>query len=371
HYRTVFRGFSASLSDAQASGLRRDPQVSAVVADRPLSLVPNLIGKPVGAPSQARPQGKDSVPPGIDRIDGESIIRNFGNVGVAVVDTGIDFTHPALNVKPPSFSAFGTSANDANGHGTHVAGVIAGRIGSGIGVRGVAPGAPLYAVQVLDANGNGSWSTVLAGLDWVAANAGALKIRVVNLSLGGFDFPSEDCGAVGEWVWDPFHYAICTLGQLGVTVVAAAGNSDPVLGNEAWMFLPGGYPEVIAVSAIADYDGRGGGAGSPTCADFGPDDTLAGFSTRGATVALAAPGVCVLSTWPNGGYQQLSGTSAAAPHVAGAAAVYLASHPGASPAAVRSALVSSGRLSGNCAVRGDDPYRPPLVYLGQSDSDCR
>ncbi|HEU5455782.1 MAG TPA: S8 family serine peptidase, partial [Nocardioides sp.] len=115
--------------------------------------------------------------------------------------------------------------------------------------------------------------------------------------------------------------------------------------------VPARFDEVITVSAIADFDGKAGGLGAPTC-PVGVDDTFASFSNYGADVDLIAPGVCINSTWMNGGYNSISGTSMASPHVAGGAALYAATHPGATPAQVKSALQSSGTTSWNDA---DDP----------------
>jgi hypothetical protein len=227
-----------------------------------------------------------------------------------------------------------------------------------IGVVGVAPGARLYAVKVLGKNGSGSLSNVIKGIDWVTQNAGTLKIKVANMSLGASGTDDGNCGRSNN---DPLHTAICNSVAAGVTYVAAAGNS----GVDAKNTIPAAYAEVITVSALADTDGHGppsglGGAGPVS--SYGADDTFATFSNYGPGVDLIAPGVNILSTYLNGGYATLSGTSMAAPHVAGAAALYIAQNPGASPQQVREALINQGDPG---PWPGDsDAIAEPLVYVG-------
>ena len=168
------------------------------------------------------------------------------------------------------------------------------------------------------------------------------------MSLGGG-------GSEGSCTDHGMREAICRSTAAGVTYVVAAGNGS----MDASSFVPATFPEVITVSAITDFDSLAGGLGSPTCA-YGTDDTFAGFSNFGADVDLAAPGVCVLSTWRGGGYRSISGTSMASPHVAGAAALYLSTHRGASPATVRTAL----RTAGTSDWAGDpDGTHEPLVNV--------
>ena len=151
------------------------------------------------------------------------------------------------------------------------------------------------------------------------------------------------------------HEAICNSVDAGVTYTVSAGNAAA----DAALFAPAAYDEVITVSAITDFDGEPGGSAPPSCA-YGIDDTFAGFSNFGDDVDLAAPGVCVLSTWRNGDYRSISGTSMAAPHVAGAAALYLSTHPGTSPADVHAALAAAGTFDWT----GDpDGTQEPLLQV--------
>ncbi len=209
------------------------------------------------------------------------------NVKIGVIDTGIDLNHPDLkeniagsvNMISPN-----RDGNDDNGHGTHVAGVLA-ALNNEIGVVGVAPQASLYAVKAIDFRGVGKVSDIIEGIDWCTKNG----IELVNLSFGS----RRNSRALKR--------AVEAAHQAGIIMVAAAGNSpdEPVT-------YPARYPEVVAVSAIT------------------PEDSLARFSSRGPEVTLTAPGQDIRSTYLYGGYKTLSGTSMAAPHVTGTAALVLA-----------------------------------------------
>lgn len=321
-YGSALKGYSASLPVANVAALRRDPRVAYVTTDRTLSI-------------QAQ-----TLPTGINRIDGElsSTISGNGsgsvNVDVAVIDTGISTSHPDLNVVGGR-ACNGTTFNDQNGHGSHVSGIIGAR-DDGNGVVGVAPGARLWAVRVLNASGSGSFSQIICGVDFVTANAST--IEVANMSLGGTGFdPGTGC-ATG----DALHDAICRSVQAGVTYVVAAGNNNANAANT----VPAAYNEVITVSALADFNGQPGGGAAPTCRSD-VDDTRANFSNFGADIDIMAPGVCILSDYLGTGFATLSGTSMASPHVAGAAALYKSTHATATPAQVKSALQTAGNLNWN------------------------
>jgi subtilisin family serine protease len=261
-------------------------------------------------------------------------------VDVAVIDTGIDLDHPDLNVYTAGAKncSSGTSADDGNGHGTHVSGTI-GALDNATGVVGMAPGARVWPVRVLNNRGSGTWSDIVCGIDYVTAHAS--QIEVANMSLGGTGTDDGNCGRSNN---DAMHTAICNAVAAGVTFVVAAGNET----DDAANHVPAAYDEVITVSALADFNGLPGGGAAATCRSD-VDDTFASFSNYGADVDIIAPGVCINSTWKGGGYNTISGTSMASPHVAGGAALYKANNPGASPAQVKSALQAAGTTDWNNA----------------------
>jgi subtilisin len=300
-YQHALKGMSAIVPPGRLAALEKDPRVAYVVED------------------MLRTIEAQTIPTGIQRIfaDGNNNISIDGvddwrvDVDVAVIDTGVDFQHPDLNVvggincsggSPirPSCKAGG---DDDHYHGTHVAGTIA-AIDNGSGVVGVAPGARIWAVKVLNAQGSGYTSWIVAGIDWVAARADT--IEVANMSLGGSGWNQAEYDAIQGAV------------NSGVAFAVAAGNSK----DDASKYSPAAFNNVLTVSALADFDGIPGGLGSPTCRTD-QDDTLADFSNYGAAVDIAAPGVCILSTYPleKGEYGTISGTSMASPHAAGALAL--------------------------------------------------
>ncbi len=298
-----------------------------------------------------------TLPSGVNRVDGDLSSTKSGNGGgvintdIAILDSGIHTSHSDLNVYHQKTFVSGTSSgNDDNGHGTHVAGIAAAKDNS-IGVVGVAPGAKLWAIKVLDRNGSGALSTIIKGIDYIRQYAS--QIEVANLSLG--------C----ECKSSAFDTAINNAVKAGITFVVASGNS----GKDASTFSPANNPNVIAVSAIGDSDNKCGGTGPST--GSGRDDTLASFGNYGAVVDMAAPGTKIYSTYKGNSYATMSRTSMASPHVAGAAALYEASHPGASPSEVRNALLSNGSTSSTtCDGKGRgyftsdrDSYREPLLYV--------
>ncbi len=363
-FDSVLRGFVMSGDDASASALANDPEVASVIPDRLITALGD--DRPGKVISEARGGNGGStpgtlaqtLPTGVDRINAENKSNKGSGVGVAVIDTGILATHPDLSgAVVGGYNCTGGSTSnttDQNGHGTHVAGTIAARTNT-LGVVGVAPLASLWAIKVLDASGSGSWSSVICGLNYVDSRSPARggSIKVANMSLGGAGTSDNNCGRTNK---DLLHQAICKVRDDGVTVVVAAGNSSA----NASQMVPAAYDDaVITVSALADSDGGTGGLGSST--GYGADDAFASFSNFGSVVDLAAPGVSILSTWIGNTYATLSGTSMATPHVAGAAALYKATHPTASWTAVRSALVSAGELAGAGHTNASNNHAEPVV----------
>lgn len=330
-YQNVLNGFAARVPAGRLNALQNDPRVAYVEPNLEMSIA------------------AQEIPTGIDRsfatsnanltIDGVDDVRI--DVDVAVLDTGIDLEHPDLNVVggidctlrqgggpfATYYCGTGNGGDDDHYHGTHVAGTI-GALDNGIGVVGVAPGARLWAVKVLNNQGSGYTSGIVAGIDWVVGQG---NIEVLNMSLGGSGISTA------------YQTAIDNAVANGVVVVVAAGNSNQDANN----YSPAFVPSAITVSALADFDGVAGGAGSPTCRTD-QDDTLADFSNWGSAIDIAAPGVCILSTYPleQGEYASISGTSMAAPHVAGAAALLAsgnnAPQNGADVTAIRNTLVNQG-----------------------------
>ena len=350
-YEHVFKGFAVKVhNDVEIGNIKKNnPSIAYIEPDYQVEAFAK----------QTVQTASQTLPNGINRIDADNSSTFSGdgansvNVDIAIIDTGINLSHPDLYVyNQVSFVKRVNSGNDDNGHGTHVAGIAAAKDNS-IGVVGAAPGARLWAVKVLDRNGSGSLSDVIKGIDYVTAHY--TEIEVANMSLGC------QCYSLA------MNTAITKSVAAGVTYVVAAGNSA----IDASTFSPANHPDVIAVSAIVDTDGKCGGLGSST--GYGADDTLATFSNFGSTVDMAAPGVNIYSTYLSGTYATMSGTSMASPHVAGAAALYKSTHA-ATPLQVLAALQSSGSTSASDCVAsnnngfgyftGDkDAFKEPLVSV--------
>ena len=356
-FRNAVHGYAAKLTAGQLAALRADPDVEAVVPDEVFSITAQK--RPTGV---RRVYAQDNAIARINGTDGDILSGERVDADVAIVDTGIDKTHPDLNVAGGiSCSTDNPNAwGDPNGHGTHVAGIV-GALDNGYGVVGVAPGVRLWAVRILNSAGDGLLSWYVCGLDWITAQRDPLDptrplFESVNMSVAKDGKDDGNCGFTNK---DVIHKAICRLVSSGVTVVAAAGNNHFNAAN----LKPASYNEVITVSALADSDGKPGGLGGNLCYSWGgydQDDTFADFSNYGGDVDLIAPGKCIYSTLPGDRYGYISGTSMAAPLVTGAAALYKASRPLATPAQVRVALRAAGTQDWATGTDPDSVHEPLL-----------
>ena len=336
-YAHALKGFAATIPVRALERVRDDPRVEFIS--------PNLVLQAVGTvPNVPR----DSAPTGVRRVAAATATtaHQGSTVAVAVIDTGVDLTHPDLNAvngKDCTSKRKYSLAQDDNGHGSHVAGTIGAR-NNGSGVVGVAPDTLIYAVKVLNSSGSGTWAQAICGVDWVTQHASSLNIKVANMSLGGFgSLNDNNCGNTNG---DAMHKAICNSTAAGVTYVVSAGNSSVDFGNDSGSsYLPAAYPEVLTVTAMADSDGAPGGTGGDTICDIAnADDRYSDFSnfavaTTEINHTIAGPGVCITSTVPTGncaycdssGYKTISGTSMAAPHLTGTVALCIGN--GATPGA--------------------------------------
>ncbi|HEX2090038.1 MAG TPA: S8 family serine peptidase [Actinomycetota bacterium] len=349
-YQHALKGYSAVIPNDRVAALRRDSRVDFISEDRPVQAV------------------AQALPTGVNRIEGDKSSQVAGNgsgstsVRVAVIDSGSG-PHTDLNIAGGKNCSTGSSYSDGNGHGTHVAGTVGAR-DNGAGVVGVAPGAPIYSVRVLNNYGSGSWSTVICGVDWVTNTSLHPRIPVANMSLGGSGWDDGNCGNSNN---DALHRAICRSVAAGTTYVVAAGNQGSDLAGS----VPASYDEVLAATAIADFNGRPGGGAAATCRSD-VDETPADFSNYASaggpdeSHTIAAPGVCIRSTYKSGTYKTISGTSMASPHVAGTLALCL--HSGAcAPGSAPSALIS--KIRSDSAAYSENSYaahaaNPAVPYFG-------
>ncbi|NCB06647.1 MAG: S8 family peptidase [Bacteroidia bacterium] len=278
-YGTALQGFSVKIPPGQLKKLQDDPSVKYMEEDQVVTLIqPDLKinGKPV------KPAPSQSTPWGIDRVNGG--ISYSGQNKIWIIDTGIDLDHPDLNVDKSNgwnFIANTQTADDDNGHGSHCAGIAA-AVNNNIGVIGVAAGASVVPVKVLNKRGSGSYSTIIAGVDWVAAKG--VVGDVANMSLGG---PEDE--ALNEAVINA---------SAKVKFALAAGNES--------------------TSATTKSPASANGANIYTISAMASGDVWASYSNYGnPPVDYCEPGSSIYSTYKGGGYATMSGTSMAAPHAAG------------------------------------------------------
>ncbi len=287
---TLINVIAASIPQQAIEAIKRNPNVEYVETDE-------LVHTTYYQNYQQINTLQQTIPWGIDRIEAISAqsYTKGSTISVGVIDTGIDYTHPdlSLNYKGGyNFVNKTTNPMDDNGHGTHVSGTIA-ALNNDIGVIGVAPETNLYSIKVLDANGSGYMSDVIAGIQWSVDNG----MKIVNMSLGS----SVSSRSLKN--------ACDTAYNSGLLIIASAGNSGNSAGKGNNVNYPARYDSVIAVAAT----------------DI--NNTRAWFSSTGPAVELSAPGVNIYSTLKGGTYGYLSGTSMAAPHVTGVAALIMSYNP--------------------------------------------
>jgi subtilisin family serine protease len=298
-YTHALNGFAGAMSDAARDGLLRDARVTRVE--------PDGIARAVVTTQSNATWGLDRIDQRDPTLSGTYSYTNTGSgVTAYIIDTGIEISHPDLAPRASvGYDAIGDGRNgiDCNGHGTHVSGTTGGT------TYGVAKFVNLVAVRVLNCSGSGTWSGVIAGLDWVTANHATSAVG--NMSLGGGASTSVD---------DAVKRTIAS----GVAMAVAAGNGNQGgRAQDACKYSPARVPEAMTIGATDKTD------------------TKTSWSNYGNCVDWFAPGLGITSDWLNGGTNTISGTSMATPHTTGVAALYLESNPGASPATVRDALFAN------------------------------
>ena len=300
-YSAGIPGFAVKLTDSEVAALEKNPNVRGIWPDMMF-----ILAKPAPAPV---PLPAETTPPGITRVGGGATYT--GTNKAWIIDTGIDLDHKDLNVdteKGKTFVARTATPNDDNGHGTHCAGIVA-AIDNTVGVVGVAAGASVVPVKVLDKRGSGAMSVIIAGVDWVTANGVAGD--AANMSLGG-------------GIYEPLDLEVIQMGAKGIFVALAAGNESDDANNHSPARANGLNVYTISACAVGDL--------------------WASFSNYGnPPIDYCAPGVNILSTYNNGGLASMSGTSMAAPHACGVL------------------LLTNGNPDADGTVIGDPDGNPDLI----------
>lgn len=291
---TIINAIAATIPEKVLDNIKKSPNVEYIEIDEKMYAHGCRI--PIGVCQEIQIL-KQIVPWGVGRI-GATLVHAMGNTGkgvkIGILDTGIDYIHPDIgrNYKGGyNFIDNNTDARDYNGHGTHVAGIIA-ALDNDIGIVGVAPDAYIYSVRILDYAATGTASDITAGLEWCLGN----NMQIVNMSLGA----CEDSISVKR--------AINVLYDNGILLIAAAGNNGNGMGGGDNIDNPARYNSVIAVGATDINDNR------------------ASFSSTGPKLEISAPGKDIYSLLPGNKYASLSGTSMSSPHVAGVAALVMSAN---------------------------------------------
>ncbi|MBN2007143.1 MAG: S8 family serine peptidase [Anaerolineae bacterium] len=326
-YQTV-PGLVGMVTEAGLEQLRASPDVLAVAPDMPVQAATLESAELIRVPQARAAYG----------LTGRGVV-------VAVVDSGIDVNHPDLADHivaqhcfahggcPPDGAQESDAAQDSNGHGTHVAGIITGR--GTASPQGIAPDAEVVAIRVLDDQGQGWNSDVVAAIDWIVANQWRYNVRVINLSLGGGSYDGACDFADANTI--VLANAIAAAHTAGMMTVAASGNG----GQSARLMAPACLNDVVAVGSV--YDTALGARAWGICSDaITAADQIACFSNSGAMLDLLAPGAWIESAALGGGQRGDAGTSLSAPHVAAAAAMLLQSRPDLTPDEIETTLKITG-----------------------------
>jgi len=398
-YPAIGLVFGATVSTTQLESLRRSPAVLSVEADDPVldqeaadalpedpeaavEMAANvdladdveldgkrqkISGRPV-----AEQLDRQRVPIWLKRIGATRAVSGLGNhrtakgfdADVAIIDSGISKQHPDVTPKGGKDCSTSGTWSDGYGHGTGVASIL-GAKDNKQGIVGLLPGVRLWSVRIFDSKGRGSVSGVLCALDWMASKrdprhkdrpffeGGTMSFAVI---MSGRDPSTKPCG---QGPRDAIHTAVCRVVGQGTILVAAAGN----YGDPAKQRAPAAYPEVITVSAMADFDGKPGGKGrqSQAClagSALERDDAFTTFSSYGSAVDLIAPGKCIWVASKGGAYARVAGTSFSTPIVLAVALRYRQRYPSATPNQVRMALIKAGRRDWRVGTDPDSRHEP-------------